>query len=210
MVLSHEKNNEVIDLPEGDLGYLVCPNCRGYYELQEGESPDDFVSCECGSPLEYQTTIQFRSRINNPDSDKLDTTTGFSSYNESADLKIEDHVNTGNNPLINNRQIINQLTQQDDVTEETLTSMQQDKRDLWDVIGQYNNSEEEVYSTGKKDVIEIDRFMMLVDQKRALEENSSPSKWESISHRIGLIGFLSAATMILIIVLLLILVGELI
>ncbi|BDZ70942.1 hypothetical protein [Methanobacterium petrolearium] len=210
MVLSHEKNNESIDLPEGDWGYLVCPNCRGYYELQEGESPDDFVSCECGSPLEYQTSTQFRSRINNPDSDKLGKKPVFNSYNESSDLKIEDQLNTKNNPLPDNRQIIDQLTHQDTVTEETLTSMQQDKMDLWDFIGQYNNSEEQVYSTGKRDVIEIDRFMMLVDQKRALEENSSPSKWKSISHRIGPVGFLSTAIVILVIVLLLMLVGELI
>jgi len=33
--------------------FLICEKCRGYYELQKGESPDDFESCLCGGTLEY-------------------------------------------------------------------------------------------------------------------------------------------------------------
>ena len=33
------------------MGYLKCDKCDGYYKLQEGESPEDFVSCECGGKL---------------------------------------------------------------------------------------------------------------------------------------------------------------
>ncbi len=30
-------------------GYLVCDSCEGYYKLQKGENPDDFMDeCECG------------------------------------------------------------------------------------------------------------------------------------------------------------------
>lgn len=51
------------------MGYLICKKCGGYYELQQGESPDDpqnlrfwdqenkvfysFDECECGGELEY-------------------------------------------------------------------------------------------------------------------------------------------------------------
>lgn len=36
------------------MGYLVCDECGGYYELQEGESPEDLdCNCECGGTLEY-------------------------------------------------------------------------------------------------------------------------------------------------------------
>ncbi|WP_321421080.1 hypothetical protein [uncultured Methanobacterium sp.] len=36
------------------MGYLVCNKCGGYYELKDGESPDDFdLTCECGGTLEY-------------------------------------------------------------------------------------------------------------------------------------------------------------
>lgn len=34
-------------------GYLVCSECKGYYELQEGENPEDFYECECGGILEF-------------------------------------------------------------------------------------------------------------------------------------------------------------
>ncbi|MGB9936608.1 MAG: hypothetical protein ACPK7O_02725 [Methanobacterium sp.] len=31
--------------------YLVCKKCKGYYELQKGESINDFEECECGGAL---------------------------------------------------------------------------------------------------------------------------------------------------------------
>lgn len=34
-------------------GFLVCKDCNGYYELQEGESPEDFEECDCGGELKY-------------------------------------------------------------------------------------------------------------------------------------------------------------
>jgi len=43
---------------EKNLGYLVCEKCGGYYELQPGESPEDFSDeCECGSKLEYHKSL---------------------------------------------------------------------------------------------------------------------------------------------------------
>lgn len=35
------------------MGYLRCKSCGGCYELQEGESPADFESCNCGGELEF-------------------------------------------------------------------------------------------------------------------------------------------------------------
>jgi uncharacterized membrane protein YeaQ/YmgE (transglycosylase-associated protein family) len=32
---------------------LVCEKCGGYYKLKEGESPEDFISCQCGGNLNY-------------------------------------------------------------------------------------------------------------------------------------------------------------
>ena len=31
--------------------YLVCEICGGYYHLMEGESINDFDSCQCGGKL---------------------------------------------------------------------------------------------------------------------------------------------------------------
>jgi len=39
------------------MGYLVCEKCEGYYELQENESPQEFVSCECGGNLKYAENL---------------------------------------------------------------------------------------------------------------------------------------------------------
>jgi hypothetical protein len=35
------------------VSHLVCEKCGGLYKLKEGESPDDFVSCDCGGNLKY-------------------------------------------------------------------------------------------------------------------------------------------------------------
>jgi hypothetical protein len=35
------------------MGYLVCEKCGGYYQLQKGESPEDFDNCQCGVKLRY-------------------------------------------------------------------------------------------------------------------------------------------------------------
>jgi hypothetical protein len=41
------------------MGYLICENCGGYYELQPGESPDDFTDvCACGGKLIYSESLE--------------------------------------------------------------------------------------------------------------------------------------------------------
>lgn len=40
-------------------GYLICNQCGGYFEIQEGESPDDYDrTCECGGTLEYISNLK--------------------------------------------------------------------------------------------------------------------------------------------------------
>ncbi len=33
------------------MGYIICEECGGYYELQSGEFADDFENCQCGGNL---------------------------------------------------------------------------------------------------------------------------------------------------------------
>jgi hypothetical protein len=40
------------------MGYLICEKCEGYYELQEGESQEDFEQCHCGGKLKYSVSLQ--------------------------------------------------------------------------------------------------------------------------------------------------------
>jgi hypothetical protein len=45
------------------LGYLKCEKCGGYYELQEGESSEDFSDkCECGGSLKYALNLDETSK----------------------------------------------------------------------------------------------------------------------------------------------------
>ncbi|MDP3034075.1 MAG: hypothetical protein Q8M97_03045 [Methanobacteriaceae archaeon] len=35
------------------MGYLICNQCEASYELEKGESADDFdLTCECGGPIQ--------------------------------------------------------------------------------------------------------------------------------------------------------------
>jgi uncharacterized membrane protein len=58
------KNNHLVKEPlkveepsdeDSTAKYLVCERCGGYYKLKEGESPEDFESCQCGGDLRYET-----------------------------------------------------------------------------------------------------------------------------------------------------------
>jgi hypothetical protein len=38
---------------DGSVSFLVCKDCNSVYELQPGESADDFDKCNCGGDLRY-------------------------------------------------------------------------------------------------------------------------------------------------------------
>lgn len=48
--------------------YLICDKCGGYYELQEGESPEYFSdTCECGGKLIYDENRNFNLLKESPE-----------------------------------------------------------------------------------------------------------------------------------------------
>jgi zinc-ribbon domain len=49
---------------DGSMGYLVCDDCGGYYELKEGESIDDFEGCSCGGKFKYVASIDELKLVN--------------------------------------------------------------------------------------------------------------------------------------------------
>lgn len=52
---SSKKSNNTIKPAKKEQHFLVCDKCGGYYELQKGESPEDFSDeCECGGHLEHK------------------------------------------------------------------------------------------------------------------------------------------------------------
>ena len=59
--ISKPSNNSRIMKPKKKIdnnGYLICDKCNGYYELKQGEAPDDFSDeCECGGKLKHQKSL---------------------------------------------------------------------------------------------------------------------------------------------------------
>ena len=43
------------------MGFLYCTNCGGYYELQPGETTDDFAECQCGGKLIYKENLNSKT-----------------------------------------------------------------------------------------------------------------------------------------------------
>jgi hypothetical protein len=54
------------------MGFLFCEKCNGYYELQKGESPDDFDRCQCGRKLKYVENHSFGNTNNEKENFEVD------------------------------------------------------------------------------------------------------------------------------------------
>lgn len=63
------------------MGYLICEKCGGYYELQEGESIDDFQGCECGGKFRYAENIDDLDQESNTESNKSSSKKRFNLVN---------------------------------------------------------------------------------------------------------------------------------
>ena len=69
MVSSDEIKRKLHD-KQNNPGYLVCDKCKGYYELQPGESPADFAkNCECGGDLHYSKQLNTATEKKNYNKD---------------------------------------------------------------------------------------------------------------------------------------------
>ncbi len=178
MVINQDEPQETIQFYDNPPGYLICNQCEGYYELKNYETPDDFETCSCGSSLEYVTSL---TELNNPDLES----------SENISHKVA---------------LMNQLTSQTSFTEEILTNRRQDSGNLWDNLEHFNPNEIHNNQSFSNDVIEMNRMMMMVDQKRALEE-SNPSRYESVLQKVGLIGLLGGVIVLLILILTLTILG---
>ena len=53
------------------MGYLICDKCGGYYELKEGESPNDFDLCNCGGKLRYANSLYGKSHESKKSENKI-------------------------------------------------------------------------------------------------------------------------------------------
>ena len=71
------------------MGYLVCTNCKGYYELKKGESAKDFSKCQCDGDLKYYNDVVDFIQEN------------LSLHQKSSDLKLKvDDLNSSHSKLV--------------------------------------------------------------------------------------------------------------
>jgi len=65
------------------MGYLICENCGGYYELQPEEHPDDFEKCQCGGKLQYTEHLKFETEL--PSIESLENESNDSGASHTSD-----------------------------------------------------------------------------------------------------------------------------
>lgn len=88
------------------MGYLVCQRCGGYYKLRDGESPEDFVSCQCYGPLKYVENLEDYVKTKKPltrrssDYDEIVAVNGPASNDDIFEVaeKDENRFRTVNQP----------------------------------------------------------------------------------------------------------------
>lgn len=213
MAFKPEDNRDNVQFSDNSTGYLVCSGCNGYYELQGDETPEDFEKCECGSSLTYHETIapfenSLKFSSTNPIPDSIKTPDSIKSTNHADETADPDQYNKVEKPetlepatASDNEFIINRFSPQKPVSDEVLNTLQQDKGNLWHNLDELGSKKDpENQKAAMDDVIEVNRLMMMVDEKRAIEENKKPSRLKSVPTKMGPIGFLSAAIVLLIVV----------
>lgn len=62
-----------------NIGYVICRECQGYYQLEAEEHPDDFESCLCGGELIYSEHF-----------DNLSTVLSFANMDEELQKKLNE------------------------------------------------------------------------------------------------------------------------
>lgn len=77
------------------MGYLVCDDCGGYYELLPGESSEDFDKCNCGGTLTYSPTLNFDDNelyYHNYSAENEDFQSEYAIYNNIAENKKQRYL----------------------------------------------------------------------------------------------------------------------
>ncbi|MGF7118929.1 hypothetical protein [Methanobacterium oryzae] len=118
-------------------GYLVCHSCKGYYELNDNESIEDFYGCECGNPLTYHENIAdiFKTPHFNKNYDQI-----VSEYDEYAEL--QQIVDILRNKATERKRFLENLCERVMIQEEVLNEIKYDRinefddetKSVWDLM----------------------------------------------------------------------------
>lgn len=160
MVLKR-KNSSKSDIRE--TGYLFCNHCGGYYTLKKGESPRDFVKCECGNPLEFCKTKK-----------ELDKHVHNLNRNKEVFSQFE-------NRILERRESLQNIFPKVGIDDDFIKNMQE-KEELWDILDndlfakESNTNIESDINRKKKYldiVLEEERLMMNIGEKRTSVKNQT-------------------------------------
>lgn len=76
--------------------YLICDECGGFYELEKGESLEDFESCLCGGSLSYaELTPRGMKKI----TESVQNNNEQISFHQTSNKQVSSHVSENICPL---------------------------------------------------------------------------------------------------------------
>lgn len=128
MVLG-DKINELNPQKESK-GYLICSKCKGYYELQENESPMDFEGCECGGGLKFSKNLP--KPVNKEFNPSNTDITGNIPHDLDEYEELQEIVTILKNKAHVRKKLLENLSNRISVQEEILNELKGEKWDLWD------------------------------------------------------------------------------
>lgn len=174
-------------------GYLYCKNCKGYYHLQDGESKEDFVSCECGGELEFYESLPTHS----------DHYSGLDEFDDS--VEIEQLLTLLKTKSEKRKTLIKNLSNHIQIQEGLLNEIKEERWNLWDVLNEKNLQSD--IKNQKRLLDEIseneDRLMSIIKEQRTRAKSTEKFRFTGLFKSIGTRGFIILEFIVIVVLLLL-------
>jgi hypothetical protein len=75
------------------LKYIICDECCGFYELENGESLEDFESCLCGGSLSYaESTPRGMKKITESVQNNNEQISFHQTSNKQASIPLSENI----------------------------------------------------------------------------------------------------------------------
>lgn len=162
----------------GFIGYLYCKNCDGYYRLQEDETPEDFVSCECGGILEFHENL--------PESS---TRTGMEDFDDTEE--IEQLLTLLKSKSKKRKELVQNLSNHINIQEGLLNEIKEERWNLWDVLNERSPQSDINQKRLLDDISDNeDRLMSIIREQRTRAHSSDKLSAGSVIKTIGTRGFI--------------------
>lgn len=114
-------------------GYLICSECGGYYKLEEGESPSDFVSCQCGGSLQYYDSLEeaYRKKPHEINETTEEITSRKFEIIKESEIIQEPHEEIIGAEITDNRETLESLLKKDlDGAQDFISTIQNKRKEI--------------------------------------------------------------------------------